>query len=243
MLISNQENFVLFLKCDIVLHMGKVLNIFIDLLKWPLAAYMLFSIPAFLMSANWFNFFTIKYIVFFGGVIFFAFTLTVSDKSIRTSMQTLAHEFTHTFFALVTFHKIDHIRLNPDETGGSMGFQGKGNWLITISPYFFPLFAFIFMIVFSFFIDNEKIGLFLNVILGYLLAYHLDTVTSQIHEKQTDLPAVGYHFCWMFLPGANLCMIGSILAFNSKGWHGLFRYNQEIYNQNITNLSFLLNLF
>ena len=223
--------------------MRKILNTLIELLKWPVAAYMLVSIPAYLMSVSFFNFFTIKYICFFGGVIFFTFTLAVADKSVRTGMQTLAHEFTHTFFALITFHKIDHIRLNPDESGGSMGFKGEGNWLIIIGPYFFPLFALLFMVASSFFINDGTLGLFLNAILGYLLAYHLDTVVSQIHEKQTDLPKVGYAFCWLFLPGANLCAMGSILAFNSKGWNGLIRYNQEIYNLNLSNLNFLLNLF
>lgn len=46
----------------------------------------------------------------------------------------------------------------------------------------------------------------------------MDTVASQIHEKQTDLPKVSYLFCAMFLPGANLWIIGSMLAFNSYGW-------------------------
>lgn len=223
--------------------MRKLLNKIIDICKWPLAVYMLLSIPAYIMSLNYFNFLTIKYIWFMGGLIFFIMTLTVADKSIRTSMQTLAHELTHTFFALITFHKIEHIRLNPDDSGGSMGFRGEGNWLIIIAPYFFPLFAFMFMIIFSFFIDTGQLGLFLNAILGYLLGYHVDTVTSQIHEKQTDLPAVGYTFCWMFLPGANFCIIGSILAFNSRAWDGVWLYNKLIYSLNMSNLEYLINLF
>ena len=71
-------------------------------------------------------------------------------------------------------------------------------------------------------------NLFLNGILGYFVGYHIDTVVSQIHEKQTDLPKVGYKFCIMFLPGANLWMIGTILAFNSRGWDGVFIYQHLI---------------
>ena len=78
-------------------------------------------------------------------------------------------------------------------------------------------------------------NLFLNGILGYFVGYHIDTVVSQIHEKQTDLPKVSYKFCVMFLPGANLWAIGSILAFNSRGWEGLVIYQHLIKMLNIHN--------
>ncbi|MDR1026234.1 MAG: M50 family metallopeptidase [Lactobacillus sp.] len=222
--------------------MRTFLDKFIELFKWPVAIYMLLSIPACLMSFKYFYFFSTKFICFWGGFIFFFFTFTVADKSVRTSMQTAAHELTHTFFALLTFHKIDHIRVNPDDSGGSMGFHGEGNWLIIIAPYFFPLFIFFLMIVGEFFIDAGKVGLVFNGALGYLMGYHVDMVSSQIHEKQTDFPKVSFKFCWMFLPAANLTVIGSVLAFNSKGWEGVFLYNKLIYTLNIKNLDYLLEL-
>ena len=66
-------------------------------------------------------------------------------------------------------------------------------------------------------------------ILGYFIAYHVDTVASQIHEKQTDLPKVSYKFCFLFLPGANLWMIGMMLAFNSKLWLGVSQYHKLVF--------------
>ena len=142
------------------------------------------------------------------------------DASVRTSMQVIAHEFTHAFFALITFHKLKHIRLNPDDTGGEMGFEGQGNWLIVIAPYFFPIFIMIFVLSTFFFKQN----IIFNIVLGYFLGYHIDTVASQIHEKQTDLPKVGYPFCFVFLPGANLWIIGLVLAYNAKGLKALGQY-------------------
>lgn len=223
--------------------MKKILNLIIELCKWPAAVYMLLSLPAYFMSLKYFNFLAPKYFFFFGGAMLFVFSFTVSEKSVRTSMQTAAHELTHAFLALLTFHKITHIRLNPDDSGGSVGFEGESNWLIVIAPYFFPLFAFAFMMIFSFLIDSNSLGLLLNATLGYLTAYHIDTVTSQIHEKQTDLSKVGHPFCWMFLPGANFAVIGSILAFNSKGWTDFFLYHRLIWHLNMENLAALLNLF
>ena len=200
--------------------MSQFLDKFINLFKWPIAIYMLLSLPALFASFQFFDIKSIKTIALLIGLVFFVFSKTMMDASVRTSMQIIAHEFAHTFFALLTFHKIKHIRLNPDDTGGEMGFVGDGNWLIIIAPYFFPLFALIYMIGMSF-LPPQIIW---HGILGYFLGYHIDTVGSQIHDKQTDLPKVGYKFCLMFLPGINLMTIGSILAFNIRGWGGIIKY-------------------
>jgi len=195
---------------------------------------MLLSLPALWHSVEFFDIRSLKMAALLGGLVLFVFSKTVMDSSIRSSMQIIAHELAHTFFALLTFHKIRHIRLNPDETGGEMGFVGEGNWLIIIAPYFFPLFASMYMVLMGFFPTQ----LIFNGILGYFLGYHIDTIASQIHEKQTDLPKVGYKFCLMFLPGANFWIIGSILAFNLKGWVGILQYaklinriNADYFNQ------------
>lgn len=220
----------------------------LETLKWPVAIFVLLSLPALVQSISfkYFNFASGKYLALIAGFFIFFVSRTIADKSVRVGMQVLAHEFTHAFFALITFHKINHIRLNPDDSGGEVGFKGKGNWLIIIAPYFFPLFAFFYMVVVSIYTSfapiNGTVNLVLSGFLGYFLAYHIDTVSSQIHDKQTDLPKVSYRFCWIFLPGANIWAIGSILAFNSKGWASLFAYQGLIGKLNMDNLKFLLNL-
>ena len=200
--------------------MSKILDKFINFFKWPVAWYMFILLPALLTSFKFFQFSNLKNISLLCGLIFFIFSKTMMDASVRTSMQVIAHEFAHTFFAVLTFHKVKHIRLNPDDTGGEMGFIGDGNWLIIIAPYFFPLFCLIYIILMNFLPEN----LIYHGILGYFLGYHIDTVASQIHPEQTDLPKVGYKFCFLFLPGINLLTIGSILAFNNKGLDGIFKY-------------------
>jgi hypothetical protein len=213
------------------LLMNVILDKLIDLLKWPTALYMLVSLPALASSIDYFSF--ANYQTFALGAGFFMYFVgrTMMDSGARTSMQIVAHELTHTFFALLTFHKIIHIRVDPEGSGGEMGFKGKGNWLIVIAPYFFPLFGLFYMLLMSW-IGN---GLIFNGILGYFLGYHTDTVASQIHDKQTDLPKVGYFFCLIFLPGANAFVIGSILAFNRMGWNGIARYFELINHLNVQN--------
>lgn len=218
--------------------MSALLDRVVEFWKWPFALYMFVSLPSFFDSLDFFSFANYKFLAMFAGFGLFYFGRTVSDASVRTSMQVIAHELTHSFFALLTLHKVKHIRLNPDDTGGEMGFEGKGNWLIVIAPYFFPLFGLCYAIVMTFMPES----LIFNGILGYFLGYHTDTVCSQIHPKQTDLPKVGYTFCWLFLPGANFWIIGSFLAFNSRGWEGIKVYFDLINRLNYQHLETVIKL-
>lgn len=218
--------------------MAKIFDKIINLIKWPVAFYMLVSLPAFFSSIDFFNFKNFKYLALGAGFFMYFIARTMADSSVKTSMQIVAHELTHSFFALITFHKVKHIRLDPEGQGGEMGFTGGGNWLITIAPYFFPLFGFFYMLIIPLFPEN----IIFNGILGYILGYHVDTVGSQIHDKQTDLPKVTYKFCWMFLPGANFWVIGSIFAFNSKGWEGVKIYFDLINQLNLENFEYLISL-
>lgn len=221
--------------------MQTTLNRFIELFKWPVALYMLLSLPAYVQSISYFNFVQVKYLVLIGGFFIFFISRSMADSSVKASMEIIAHELTHAFFAVITLHKVKHIKAEGDDSGGSMSFEGEGNWLIIIAPYFFPLFAFFFMIGVSVYTRFAPMNVIINGIMGYFIAYHMDTVASQIHEKQTDLPKVSYRFCWMFLPGANLWAIGSMLAFNSLGWDGVWKYQKLISFLNERNLAYVKN--
>jgi len=218
--------------------MDKFLDKFIDLFKWPIAFYMLLSTPALCSSFQFFKVVNMSALSLFIGLVFFVFSKVMMDPSVRTSMQVIAHELTHTFFAFLTFHKVSNIRIHPDDTGGEMVFKGKGNWLIIIAPYFFPLFCLIYMCLMNF-LPSQFV---FHFILGYFLGYHIDTVCSQIHPEQTDLQKVGYIFCFMFLPGINLLTIGSILAFNLKGLQGIKDYFLLVNKINIDYVFYLKEL-
>ena len=220
---------------------------FIELLKWPVALYMLLSLPAYIQSLYYFKFTNLQYVALLGGFFLFFISRSMMDSSVKSNMEIVAHEMTHAFFALLTLHKVTGIRVEGDNSGGNMSFEGEGNWLIVIAPYFFPLFGFFYMIAFSVYTHFAPSNLILNGILGFFIGYHLDTVGSQIHEKQTDLPKVSYKFCAMFLPAANLWAVGSMLAFNTRGWAGVSLYLDLINYLNVRNWNYvkalLANLF
>ena len=150
-------------------------------------------------------------------------------------MQIISHELTHTFFAYLTFHDAGRIRLNPDGSGGSMVLKGQGNWLITLAPYFFPLFAFFYMIFMPWLLDISDNHWIVYGIFGYFIAYYWAAVLDQTHPKQTDIIKEGYWFSIIFIIGANLYMTGIMLAFTSKSWLGVKTYLQLITRLNLDN--------
>ncbi|MBQ8436349.1 MAG: M50 family metallopeptidase [Alphaproteobacteria bacterium] len=220
--------------------MNKLIDRFIELFKWPLAVYMLLSLPACIQFIRAYRYSGAD-VFLLAGFIFFFFCRTMMDSNMKQSMEVVAHELTHTIFAMLTLHKVKSIRVNPDDSGGAMAFEGKGNWLITIAPYFFPLFGVIVMLGITVYLRVAPATNLLGGILGFFIGYHLDTVASQIHDKQTDLTDVSYKFCVMFLPAANLMAIESMLVFNRWGWKGVWHYFSSMHDKTIYNLHYAYN--
>lgn len=218
--------------------MQSLVNKFIEILKWPIAFYMLVSLPAYIQSFKYFSLLNLPSVAMLGGFFLFFISRGFMDSEMKTSMEIAAHEMTHAFFAFLTLHKIKSIRVNPDNDGGSMSFEGPVNWLIIIAPYFFPLLGLFVMLAISVYTHYAPSNFIINMVMGFFVGYHIDTVVSQIHEKQTDLPKVGYKFCVIFLPGANLWAVLSMMAFNSRGWDGFWMYQNLISKLNDKNISF-----
>lgn len=223
--------------------MSRWLDLLLGLFKWPVAILAFVSLPALVHALDYLRLDNLRFFAFLGGAfVYLALKILAAARS-NISMQILAHELTHTFFALLTFHKVVHIHLNMDESGGSMGFLGKGNWLITIAPYFFPLFLFFLMLFATFFAEKIPDSLIVNGVFGYFFAYHVESILVQIHGEQPDFKEVGFPFCWLFLPGANLFMCTAVLAFNNGGWLSVERYMRAVYLLNWQNINELMRYF
>jgi len=228
--------------------MSDVLDKIVNWFKWPVAVLFLVCVPALVQSVDYFGFRNIYFMSLVGGFFMYFVGAVSMDSSSKTAMQIVAHEMTHSFFAILTFHPVKHIRVAEDNSGGSMGFVGKGNWLIVIAPYFFPLFCLIFMIGAAIYLRVMPMNWVVSLLFGYFVGYHVDMVSSQIHDKQTDLKEVGYPFCLMFLPGANMWILGSLVAFNGRmglngnGWSGVVDYQRLLLKLNVENFHYLLNL-
>ena len=113
-------------------------------------------------------------------------------------LSTLEHELTHGLFAVLTLHKILEVKTSY-LSGGHIRYTGGGNWLITISPYFFPTLSFIIMGILAL-LDSGQTP-WLNLTLGISVAYHIRTSTwKETHWGQSDLKEVGYFYSFLFYP-------------------------------------------
>lgn len=186
-------------------------------LKWPVACAALFVLPGTLIASVAlvgtiydavaersapFWFFLI------GFVGYTLLWLRVLRRSRNSYLATLEHELTHALFAWATLHPVTSIRATARK-GGSMSYRGKGNWLITISPYFFPTASLVLAVVFLFLPDTART--WFHPLLGIAMAYHLWSTLRETHSGQTDIQRVGFPFAVIFLPTANLLTHGIVL--------------------------------
>lgn len=210
---------------------AKILDSLINLLKWPTGLLSLCClVPATMELSNIFtlglnNLDALGAIL--SGIIFYIIASRILvGKKRQGWFSTLEHELTHALFALITFHPVTGIK-TTDTQGGVIHFTGGNNWLIMVSPYFFPTFSFLCILLFWLLeIENNFTA---NAILGCTMAYHLISTKHELHKEQTDLQETGFLFSWIFLPGANIISYGMLLSFSFGGVQQLTKYLTNSY--------------
>lgn len=154
------------------------------------------------------------------GIYLAAWTLLIRHWR-TTWLSTLEHELTHALFALLTFHRVVGIRTTW-RSGGHIRYIGKGNWLITLAPYFFPTICLLVLPVFALLpVLETQIG---DAILGAAFAYHVTSTIRETHLGQSDLRKAGHLFSLMVLPALNLVTHGIVLAWCHGGNAGLLSF-------------------
>lgn len=222
--------------------MSKFIDFIINLCKWPVAIILLVYLPALIQSYHYFNFHNAKFYAMAGGALFYGVTILFAGYNTCASMQIISHELTHTVFAYLTFHNAGRIRVNPDGSGGSMALKGIGNWMISLAPYFFPLFAFIYMLILPGILIMASGHWLVYSVLGYFIAYYWATVISQVHSEQTDIIKEGYVFSGIIIVCLNALVTGILFAFTNKSWSGVEHYLQIVQKLTVKNILWVLDL-
>ncbi len=137
----------------------------------------------------------------------------------------LGHEFTHALAAMAAGGKISSFQVSAK--GGHV-VTDRVNWWITLSPYFVPLYALIWMglwISVDFWYPLMAYQPILYFGLGIFWCFHLTFTTSMIHLKQTDLSSQGLFFSIVIILLINLIfflLLFSVLA-HQLTWTGAGR--------------------
>jgi hypothetical protein len=111
-----------------------------------------------------------------------------------TWLYVLGHEFTHALAAMLAGGKISSFQVSAK--GGHV-VTDRVNWWITLSPYFVPLYALIWMALWlsvDFWYPLKAWQPVLYFGLGILWCFHLTFTASMVHLGQTDLSSQGLVF-------------------------------------------------
>ncbi|MDY6407776.1 MAG: hypothetical protein SPL08_03635 [Pseudomonadota bacterium] len=214
--------------------MQKYINFFLALIKWPIAVLMVLAVfPALKTDiVILYNGLTVSVLgTFFLPVCLIIVLWFLVPKLSGSFISILEHEVTHMLFAILTFHIPQDITIKRGQ-GGYFSYFGRGNWLISLSPYFFPTSAAIVMMLGGYYgIMGQTPPSGYWIILGIMTGYHLISTMDEIHLDQTDFKEAGYLFTILFLPGINLITYGLLMAYVCHGYDGLYMYINELSNQ------------
>lgn len=160
-----------------------------------------------------------------GAAVYVALWLWLIRWWRTTWLSTLEHELTHALFAVLTGHRVVGLKTTWKD-GGHMRYLGRGNWIVTLAPYFFPTVCWALMLVYLIVpVIPWKVAHGLN---GLAFAYHVTSTMRETHAGQSDLKRAGFLFSFALLPTANLVCNGLVVAFSYGGPQGALSFLENI---------------
>jgi Peptidase M50B-like len=124
------------------------------------------------------------------------------------------HEFTHNIFAIFTLNKPSSFSVQKGE-GGVFEYSGRNNFIITLSPYFYPTIS-SFVLLISIF--DLKFKILFYIILGVAAGFDLSSSIKDMHLHQPDLRKYGLLFSILAVSFGIIFFWGILFSFVIGGW-------------------------
>jgi hypothetical protein len=145
--------------------------------------------------------------------------------------ETFFHELTHTLFSMLTLNRIIHFRATTGQ-GGEVQYQGRSNWVISLSPYFFPLHTATLLLVAEV-VSWEYLGL-IKSLLSVSYTFFLITIFNQFSYRQSDITKHGRLFSTVMVVELNFLIATGLLFYiqdelNSLWSWLLFNFNYQLF--------------
>lgn len=128
----------------------------------------------------------------------------------------ISHELTHVFWALLMGAKVGGLK--TDASGGKV-LVSKENWLITLSPYFFPFYAMLVIAIYyglGLMADVRPFAAVFYYLLGFAWSFHLCFTWLALRQNQSDVRRHGWLFSMAVIYGMNLLAVALLLALASS---------------------------
>jgi hypothetical protein len=119
----------------------------------------------------------------------------------------MGHELTHALASLLQGGQADEMKVST--RGGTVKVT-RSNFLVSLAPYFFPLYT--SGAVFLYYVADRKFLPGVLFLLGFTLAFHLALTAYSLREHQSDLSEAGWLFALPFIAGANFVVIAFVVG-------------------------------
>lgn len=167
-----------------------------------------------------YNFNNPLHLIFVVSTIFSFFICLIFISS-GSFIAIFEHELTHNILAIMTF-KAPTGFIVEKGTGGLFQFNGGGNFLITLAPYFF-LTVPILIFPLYFVIDAEYLRLY-YIAIGIGTGFQIATTIKEIHPKQPDLMVHGLFYSYILILFLNIISYGMLIGFTQDGITGIYSF-------------------
>jgi len=140
------------------------------------------------------------------GFVLWLLLYFTAPRPVRTYI--LAHELTHALWAAVMGANV--VGFNVGRNGGSVTLS-RSNVLITLAPYFFPLYTVLLILLYytlSLFFAVERYSLLWLGLVGFSWGFHFTFTVAALLQRQTDIHHYGRLFSYTLIYGLNVLGIG-----------------------------------
>lgn len=120
------------------------------------------------------------------------------------------HELTHALWTWAFGGRVKRMKVSSE--GGHVIID-KNNFLITLAPYFFPLYAVIVVAIFAighFFWNWHSYLVYFHLLVGAAYAFHVTLTVHTLRTQQSDITSQGYLFSFtiIFLGNVAVLLLG-----------------------------------
>ncbi|MDA0577292.1 MAG: M50 family metallopeptidase [Verrucomicrobia bacterium] len=132
-----------------------------------------------------------------GGYALWLIAYYTLPKPVRTYV--LAHELTHALWGMLMGAQVS--RLSVSKKGGSVTLS-KNNFLITLAPYFFPLYTVLVVVAYyvtGVFLDVSRWYLLWLGLVGFTWGFHFTFTISTLMQHQSDIQLYGRVFSYTII--------------------------------------------
>lgn len=119
----------------------------------------------------------------------------------------LAHELTHALWGAMMGARVSSMKVSRER--GSVTLS-KTNFLVTLAPYFFPLYAVLVIIAYlavSMFRDVRPYAAWWLALVGFAWGFHFTFTISTLMQRQTDIQRYGRVFSYSVIYLANVASL------------------------------------